>query len=88
MLVPRPSWARVWKGPWGRGSGTGRCPEPAWEYVALEPGLSCAAVPEIACQGEASEEDANADGLPAGLDGHASDPARCARCSAESLTHF
>ncbi|XP_059777803.1 proline-rich protein 23C-like [Balaenoptera ricei] len=31
------------------------------EYMALEPGFLCAAVPEIACHEEAKEEDADAD---------------------------
>lgn len=59
MLVPEAPPGLGVEGP-GAGPRTGRCPVSPGVRV-LEPGLSCAAVPEIACQGEASEEDANAD---------------------------
>ena len=45
------------------------------EYMALEPRFLCAAVPEMACQEEAKEEDADADAdtefLPPGMDAEA-----------------
>lgn len=89
MLVPEALLGSGVEGPWGQGLEPGAVLSPPGEYVALEPGLSCAAVPEIACQGEASEEDANADAdfLLGWMDA-ASDSVAELRCSAESLTHF
>ena len=77
------------EGPWGQGLEPGAVLSPPGEYVALEPGLFCAAVPEISCQGEASKEDANADAdfLRGGMDA-ASVPVAGLRSSAGSLTHF
>ena len=88
MLVPEALLGSGVEGPWGQGLEPGAVLSPPGEYVALEPGLSCAAVPEIACQGEASEEDANADAdfLLGWMDA-ASVPVAELRCS-ESLTHF
>lgn len=89
MLVPEALLGSGVEGPWGQGLEPGAVLSPPGEYVALEPGLSCAAVPEIACQGEASKEDANADAdfLLGGMDA-ASVPIAGLRSSAGSLTHF
>ena len=75
--------------PWRQGLEPGALLSPGGEYVALEPGFSCAAVPEIACQGEASKEDANADAdfLLGEMDA-ASVPVAGLRSSAGSLAHF
>ena len=89
MLVPEALLGSGVEGPWGQGLEPGAVLSPPGEYVALELGLSCTAVPEIACQGEASKEDANADAdfLRGGMDA-ASVPVAGLRSSAGSLTHF
>uniref|UniRef100_A0A8C6D3F1 Uncharacterized protein n=1 Tax=Moschus moschiferus TaxID=68415 RepID=A0A8C6D3F1_MOSMO len=89
MLVPEALLGSGVEEPWGQGLEPDAVLSPPGEYVALEPGLSCAAVPEIACQGEASKEEANADAdfLLGGMD-PASVPVAGLHSSAGSVTHF
>ncbi|XP_060153509.1 proline-rich protein 23C-like [Globicephala melas] len=70
MLVPAALLGPGVEGPWGQGLGRGAFLSRPGEYMAPEPGFLCAAVPEIACQEEVNEEDADAaaDFLPAGTD--------------------
>ncbi|XP_058921252.1 proline-rich protein 23C-like [Kogia breviceps] len=70
MLVPEALMGSGVEGPWGQGLGRAAFLSAPGEYMALEPGFLCAAVPEIACQEEVNEEDADADAdfLPAGTD--------------------
>uniref|UniRef100_A0A8C6ASP9 Proline-rich protein 23B-like n=2 Tax=Monodon monoceros TaxID=40151 RepID=A0A8C6ASP9_MONMO len=71
MLVPEALLASGVEGPCGQGLGRGAFLSPPGEYMALEPGFLCAAVPEIACQEEANKEDADAEFLPPGMDAEA-----------------
>ncbi|XP_026956061.1 proline-rich protein 23C-like [Sagmatias obliquidens] len=70
MLVPEALLGPGVEGLWGQGLGRGAFLSPPGEHMAPEPGFLCAAVPEIACQEEVNEEDADADAdfLPAGTD--------------------
>ncbi|XP_059777801.1 proline-rich protein 23C-like [Balaenoptera ricei] len=70
MLVPEALLGSGVEGPWGQGLGRGAFLSAPGEYMALEPGFLCPAVPDIACQEEVNEEeaDADADFLPAGTD--------------------
>ncbi|TEA17405.1 hypothetical protein DBR06_SOUSAS23110017 [Sousa chinensis] len=71
MLVPEALLGSGVEGPWGQGLGRGAFLSAPGEYMTLEPGFLCAAVPEIACQEEANKEDADAEFLPPGMDAEA-----------------
>ncbi|XP_032486642.1 proline-rich protein 23C-like [Phocoena sinus] len=72
MLVPEALLGSGVEGPWVQGLERAAFLSAPGEYMALEPGFFCAAVPEIACQEEANKEDTDAEFLPPGMDAEAS----------------
>ncbi|XP_036706721.1 proline-rich protein 23C-like [Balaenoptera musculus] len=71
MLVPEALLGSGVEGPWVQGLERTAFLSAPGEYMALEPGVFCAAVPEMACQEEGNKEDADAEFLPSGMDAEA-----------------
>ncbi|XP_007117538.1 proline-rich protein 23C-like [Physeter macrocephalus] len=71
MLVPEALLGSGVEGPWVQGLERAGFLSAPGEYMALEPGFLCAAVPQIASQEEANKEEAEAEFLPSGMDGEA-----------------
>ncbi|XP_057596284.1 proline-rich protein 23C-like [Hippopotamus amphibius kiboko] len=68
-LVPEALLGSGVEGPWRQGLERGASLSAPVEYMALEPGVFCAAVPEVACHEEVNEEaDADAEFLPVAMD--------------------
>ncbi|XP_059954849.1 proline-rich protein 23C-like [Mesoplodon densirostris] len=71
MLVPEALLGWGVEGPWGQGLQRAAFLSAPGEYMALEPGFFCAAVPEIARQEEVNREEADAELLPPGMEAEA-----------------
>lgn len=71
MLVPEALLGWGVEGPWGQGLQRAAFLSAPGEYMAREPGFFCAAVPEIARQEEAKQEEADAELLPPGMEAEA-----------------
>ncbi|XP_059936280.1 proline-rich protein 23B-like [Mesoplodon densirostris] len=71
MLVPEAPLGWGVEGPWGQGLQRAAFLSAPGEYMALEPGFFCAAVPEIARQEEVNREEADAELLPPGMEAEA-----------------